>query len=162
MRSSNEPGDNILDSRDVIRRYEELKSDAEDMYEAEIERLVEELCDDETSDEEREKLELSFRNKLPLDEFVDLEAVRGEVYAEDYIKYRDFVEEAEDEVIDWSYGATLIHDEYFETYAEELANDLYDIEDHWPYTCIDWEQAAEELKQDYSQIEWDGNTYYYR
>lgn len=62
------------------------------------------------------------------------------------------------------YPATLIHDDYFTQYAQELAEDCGMIgrNDKWPYTCIDWDAAAEELKVDYSTVEFDGHTYYYR
>lgn len=32
---------------------------------------------------------------------------------------------------------------------------------NWPYNCIDWEKAANELKQDYSTVDFEGETYYY-
>lgn len=70
------------------------------------------------------------------------------------------------EVVDEGIDDTLVHEAYFREYAEELAVDIGAIDrrqrDHWPYTCIDWEQAAEELKQDYSVIDIRGGTYYYR
>ena len=70
------------------------------------------------------------------------------------------------EVVDEGIDDTLVHEDYFQKYAEELAVDIGAIDlrhrDHWPYTCIDWEQAAEELKQDYSVIDIRGGTYYYR
>lgn len=70
------------------------------------------------------------------------------------------------EVVDEGIDDTLVHEDYFREYAEELAVDIGAIDrsqrDHWPYTCIDWEQAAEELKQDYSVIDIRGGTYYYR
>ena len=64
---------------------------------------------------------------------------------------------------DW-YPITLIRDSYFEDYAEELANDIGAInsEASWPNNCIDWERAARELQQDYSSVEFDGVTYWYR
>ena len=70
------------------------------------------------------------------------------------------------EVVDEGIDDTLVHEDYFQKYAEELAVDIGAIDhrprDRWPYTCIDWEQAAEELKQDYSVIDIRGGTYYYR
>jgi hypothetical protein len=70
------------------------------------------------------------------------------------------------EVVDEDIDDTLVHEDYFQEYAEELAVDIGAIDrsqrNHWPYTCIDWEQAAEELKQDYSVIDIRGGTYYYR
>ena len=95
---------------------------------------------------ERDRLESS-----QLDEFLDEN--------EEEI---DALQEVADEGID----DTLVHEDYFQEYAEELAADIGAIDhrprDRWPYTCIDWEQAAEELKQDYSVIDIRGGTYYYR
>ncbi len=59
----------------------------------------------------------------------------------------------------------LIHEAYFEDYARQLADDLALYNDRnvsWPYTCIDWAQAAEELKQDYTSVDFDGETYWVR
>lgn len=62
------------------------------------------------------------------------------------------------------FPVTLIRDSYFEDYAEELAEDIGAInrEASWPNNCIDWERAARELQQDYSSVEFDGVTYWYR
>ena len=32
----------------------------------------------------------------------------------------------------------------------------------WPNNCIDWEQAAQELQQDYTSVELGGTTYWVR
>lgn len=62
------------------------------------------------------------------------------------------------------YPITLVRDSYFEDFAQEEADSLGLIssEVKWPYTCIDWEQAARELQQDYSSVEYEGVTYWYR
>ena len=62
------------------------------------------------------------------------------------------------------YPITLIRDSYFRTYAEELADDCGMIprDAAWPLTCIDWEQAARELRYDYSGVDIDGVTYWTR
>jgi hypothetical protein len=64
---------------------------------------------------------------------------------------------------DW-YPITLIRDSYFRDYAQELAEDIGAIpaDAGWPSRCIDWDQAARELQQDYSSIEFDGITYWTR
>lgn len=64
---------------------------------------------------------------------------------------------------DW-YPITLIRDDYFEEYSEQLAEelDLVKPDAQWPYTCIDWEAAAEQLKMDYTSCEFEGVTYWYR
>lgn len=62
------------------------------------------------------------------------------------------------------YPVTLIRDSYFRTYAEELADDIGAMprDAAWPLTCIDWEQAARELRYDYSGVDIDGVTYWTR
>lgn len=100
---------------------------------------------------------IEYLTNLPMDEITEDEeseltaltelAEAGSCYAED-----------------WSYGATLIRDSYFQTYAEELADDLSLLahEGQWPYTCIDWEAAARGLQQDYTSITFDGIDYWVR
>jgi antirestriction protein len=64
---------------------------------------------------------------------------------------------------DW-YPLTLIRESYFQDYAQELAEDIGAVnrDATWPNNCIDWEQAARELRMDYSAITIDGVTYFYR
>lgn len=62
---------------------------------------------------------------------------------------------------DWFPGE-LIADHAFTEHARELAESCYSIPDTWPHRCIDWEEAAEELRGDYSMIDIDGNTYLWR
>lgn len=47
-----------------------------------------------------------------------------------------------------------------EDFAREYADEIGDIKDgvQWPYTCIDWEQAARELMYDF--MEQDGYYFY--
>jgi hypothetical protein len=58
----------------------------------------------------------------------------------------------------------LVRDSYFEDFAREEAEslDLVKSDARWPYTCIDWEQAARELQMDYRTVDFDGVTYWYR
>ena len=114
--------DDIIDSRDVIARIEEL----EDMYD-------EEAFEDNLDDDER-------------DELLDLKTL---------------AEEAEN-CCDWQDGVTLISDNYFEQYAENYARDIGAIsnEHRWPLDCIDWEKAADDLKVDFSSVDFDGVTFW--
>ena len=62
------------------------------------------------------------------------------------------------------YPVQLIADSYFQEYAQDLAEEcgMVDTNARWPMTCIDWEQAAEELQMDYSNILICDYTYWYR
>lgn len=74
------------------------------------------------------------------------------------------VREQADGCSDWKYGEALIRDSYFATYAEELASDIGAIDRNakWPLSHIDWEAAADELKMDYTAIDFDGVEYWIR
>lgn len=65
---------------------------------------------------------------------------------------------------DWTHGVTLIRDSFFREYAQDLAEEIGAVKEdsEWPYTCIDWDQAAKELQYDYSSVEFDGVTYWLR
>jgi hypothetical protein len=82
---------------------------------------------------------------------------------EEYDSLRALVEDASGSP-DWEYGETLIRDSYFRDYAQELAEDCGMIPEGlaWPCTCIDWDQAANELKMDYFCVDFDGVDYWIR
>ena len=64
---------------------------------------------------------------------------------------------------DW-YPVTLIRYSHFEDYAKELAEEcgMVNADAKWPNNCIDWEKAARELQWDYSTVDYDDVTYWYR
>jgi hypothetical protein len=76
---------------------------------------------------------------------------------------RKFAEQGEN-FADWIYGETFIRESYFETYAKELAESIGAVpsDGSWPLPHIDWEAAAEALLVDYTDIDFDGVTYYAR
>lgn len=72
--------------------------------------------------------------------------------------------EGEANISDWRHGETLIRDTYFREYAEQLASDIGAVNEdaRWPNNHIDWDAAANELKQDYTDLDFGGITYYAR
>ena len=109
--------DEMIDSRDVIAR-------------------IEELVDDEDRDE------------ADNDELKALQALADEAGGNS----------------EWDYGEVLIADHYFKTYAQQLAEDIGAIDSNasWPLTRIDWEAAANDLKVDYTEVDFDGESYWIR
>jgi len=127
----------VIDSRDVIARIEEL--------EAERAALIDEIDDAGTDD-----AVVEWDNS---DEAAELRALKA------------LADEASGYSSDWAHGETLIRDSYFVDYAQELADETNPLPSNamgWPYTCIDWGQAARELQQDYTSVEFDGVTYWIR
>ena len=82
--------------------------------------------------------------------------------AEEIEMLEEFKRDAE--TSEWGYGQGFIADSHFEDYARELAEDIgmTHSEESWPYTCIDWEQAATDLQMDYSSVELNGSTFWTR
>lgn len=131
--------DDVIDSRDVIARIEEL--------EAEREALAEAMA------EAREALDTATEALQDWDDDNGAELAALKALAEKGEGWAD-----------WPHGETLIRDSYFEDYARELADDCGMIPDGpgWPCNCIDWEKAARELQYDYSTVDFDGVTYWIR
>lgn len=75
------------------------------------------------------------------------------------IRFRDDANTSE-----WKSGVTFVRDSHFTDYAEQLADDIGAIDSNakWPLNHIDWDAAADELKTDYSSVEFDGVTYWYQ
>lgn len=124
--------DDIIDSRDIITRIEELETEIEDA-----------LADAE--EDENNKVDLSQEQE-------ELKALK------------ELAEEASGYSSDWQYGCTLIRESNFEDYARQLAEDIgaIDRDANWPNNHIDWEAAADELRIDYTEVDFDGVTYLIR
>jgi antirestriction protein len=85
--------------------------------------------------------------------------------AEELAQLRKLHEEGEQTFgREWENGVGLIRDSYFMQYAQEFADDVGAIDKDaiWPVKHIDWEAAASELRQDYSQIDFNGEVYWGR
>lgn len=165
---------NTIDTRDLYTRKCELESlrDAvteaadelrealesygfskDEIEEAILEKSLPPVADDhvftkELLDLEKALIDASDEYGTPeQEELAALEAIESEMDAR---AFRD--------------GETLIPERDFEEYARELAEDCYGDAAlrEWPGNCIDWKQAAEELQQDYSSVEYEGTTYYFR
>jgi len=159
-------GDDIIDSRDIIARHEELQDEYNNLLEALEEASI-------AVDRMRENCETFNQENTKIFERLQEELVEAQEALNEFNSSFDKDElDTLTEVIsqgesspDWSYGETLIREEYFRTYAEELADDTCERPkelDQWPWRHIDWDAAAEELKNDYSQINVDGETYFIR
>ena len=131
--------EDIIDSRDIIARIEELQNEKDEYQERD---LTEPLTESWAQANPEEAKELKYLLEV---------AAECEGYC------------------DWDYGEQLIRSTYFVTYTEELIWDCYAFpkefeSGEWPYRHItfDYEQAAEELQQDYACVEVNGYDFYIR
>lgn len=138
----------IIDSRDLIAEVEEYERD-ERMLQEEIDGLERLAGDDDVPPTgARERLGKALQ---------DLALLRAE-----HLGRVSAIRELKEQVgTEWTYGVTLVHESYFEDHARQLAEDIGAIPDDlsWPATCIDWAQAARELRADYTEVEFEGDTY---
>lgn len=153
-------GDDRIDSRDVIERMEELESELRDAHDTEF---VEWVDSDRVPDDKSDEVPAGFEDWL---KWVQ-DTGPGHLYwdeADEYLALRDLAEEAAPYSADWRYGEQLIRADKFVEYAKELADDIgaIDREARWPLNHIDWDAAAEELKIDYTEVDFDGTTYLMR
>jgi len=149
--------DQVIDSRDVIERIEELEGEKEALADA-----VSEAQDalDEAGDLAENLTELQATAEAAdtaLDEW-DQSDEGQELKA--LLALQD---EAEGYSSDWKYGATLIREDYFPEYCQELVSDIGDLPKDIPgYLVIDWDKTADNLKADYTEVDFDGTTYLVR
>lgn len=144
---------NILDSRELQQRLDELQQDfanwKENLSPEQISKIKDEYeipDDEEIPDEE---LGWAWEDEVGSDalELKSLTELREQFDSRT-----------------WEDGITLVKDSYFEEFAEDEADQLGLVENinQWPYNCIDWSRAADQLRMDYSSVDFDGETYWYR
>lgn len=140
-------GDDIINSRDINSRYEDLKGE----YDALVEAL-EEAQDPKDIQESQEALD-DFNSSFDKDEMDTL----AEVISEG------------EKTNGWWRGVTLINENYFTTYTKDLIDDTQEEPEEldstdwpWNHLSMDYDGAAEELKQDYYELEVSGHTYLYQ
>lgn len=150
--------EDILDSRDIIERINELERERDNWQEdnelpdyipgdseKDLERIKAEKWTDEQSDKWTE-----------WDESEEGEELKA------LLKLQD---EAEGYASDWIYGATLIRKTYFVEYCKDLVNDIGDMPKNLPgyiENNINWQGVADDLEIDYTEVDYDGVEYLVR
>lgn len=143
-----------LDSRDLQERLDELESLKADVDAAQS--TVDGLM---TSD--HEAADPDFDEKLD-DARTELDTA-CEAFGETEQAELDELLALADEIPEWKHGAQLIPVDDFEDYCRELCEDIGDVPRNMPsYIVIDWTATARNLLADYSECEYQGNSYYYR
>ena len=152
--------DDIIDIRDMIERFEELRDERADLETAftDAQKAFEET--DEEDGDARAEAQVAIDDA----ESALLEWDGQEEHDNLKSLLEDLAGSGGDEKWEGSwYPITLVADSHFEDFARDEAEQLGLIKDQsWPCNCIDWERAARELQMDYSAVEWGGNTFWYR
>ena len=131
--------DDVIDSRDVIARIDELTAER-DALQAEI---------DEAKRGAKKAASLAL-------------ADWSDENAEELGALVDLADEA-DWSEDWQDGATLIRKTYFTDYCRDLVSDICDLPKDIPdYLVIDWEATADNIRTDYRTVSFAGVEYLIR
>ena len=135
-----------IDTRDLIEKREALKQEILDSF---LENFP-----------HYEEMTESFEDILFEEE--EIESWKQDWQEE--INQITCIDEVEDEIgSEFDFGVTLIPEDDFTDYVEDLLKGCGYISDDFPsWIEIDWEATAENVKQDYSELEYEGETYFYR
>lgn len=140
-----------MDTRDLIekREYliEELIQDFNEKFNTDFE-TIEEIKDIEPSSELEEVVDEWFFDN------------------EDTLNIVDEINYLEEEIgCDFEYGVYLIEEKDFTEYCQEFVEDCGYIGRDlptWITNNIDWDSVADDLRVDYSEIDYQGFSYLYR
>jgi hypothetical protein len=145
--------DDIIDSRDVIARIEELEEERSALAEEASDALSMDGEGDTETERENNAAKV-FTARSDLDQW-------DEGNGAELAALKSMAEEGEG-YGDWAHGTTLVRDSYFKEYAQQYADDCgaVDASASWPMSCIDWDQAARELQMDFTAVDFDGITYW--
>lgn len=131
----------VTDSRDIEEKIDDLESEKE--------CLLEDIENVDTPEEKQEAKEALWEWENDDD---------GGLLMDKLTALRDDVSSSE-----WVYGLGLIGESYFTEYVEEMLKDIGDLPSDIPhYIAIDWEETADNIRVDYSEVEYDGETYLFR
>lgn len=136
--------DDVIDSRDVIERIEELGEELAEKLNAVTK------TDDWNSENLSEGNYQFMVNSLPESDKDDI----GE-----YWMLVKLANEAEQYSEDWEYGESLVRYSYFEDYMDEMIEDCYELRKDMPY-WMSIKLDYEAMKQYYISIDFDGVEYY--
>lgn len=153
MRTAPNNSESTIDSRDIIERIEELEAER-DSFTGPCTTCIEsgerkgEPCPECDGTGERED--------------ATAWAVVNPEDAAELATLSKLAEDAEG-AADWTYGETLIRDDYFTKYVREMLEDCGEIPRDLPhYIAIDWHKTADNVRCDYFPVDFDGVTYWIR
>jgi hypothetical protein len=146
-----------FDSRDIEAKLAELLDEKAELLacveEAEKALLFAEINDASDTGDLTEKVSSAKENLRAWEEDEDC---GGSMVS--LVKLREDVNSSE-----WSDGVLFIHASYWVKYVEEMLKDIGEMPSSIPsYIEIDWDATAENVRADYSAVDFDGGTYYYR
>jgi len=133
----------VLDTRDLIERRDELKEgilnsfiETFEHYKERTESFEDILLEEEEIQEWKEDWEYDLQE---IDQIDEIEYTLGS---------------------EFEYGVTLVREDYWEEYVEDLLVEIGYLPKDLPcWIEIDWSATAYNVRQDYNEVEYQGDTY---
>lgn len=147
-------GDSTIDIDDLRKIVYEMENDRDSLAD-EVERLTDELAE---TDQETDSLLFE-----TLKEELKLAQTAFEEWVDEWQAQLDDASTLCDEV-GRDHSSLFSADSDLGEIAREFAEDIEErgIFNRWPFNCIDWEQAGELLRHDWSSFDYAGESYYGR
>lgn len=135
-----------IDTRELVETRDELKQQVLDSFLEDFphyEEMTESFEDIRFEEEEIESWKQDWQDEL------------NQITCIDDLEYEIGSE--------FNYGVTLIPEDDFTDYVIDLLEDCGYISKDFPsWIEIDWQKTADNVRQDYSEIEYEGKIYLYR
>jgi hypothetical protein len=150
MKKEVDNSQDVIDSRDIISRIEELEEEKEEFI------VNESSIPEEKSPSWGEVAESQGDEESKWDETEEGEELKALLAVQ---------EEAEGYCPDWKYGASLIRESFFTQYCKDLTKEIGGLPKEIPgyiENNINWDGVAEDLQADYTSVDFDGVTYWVR
>ena len=145
----------ILDTRDLIEKRDELKADIFSDFKERFEEEIEDIDDLEDFENEDSFIDSELLENIDITDFL-------ETWDDEFKEIED-INEIEENCEDFQYGATLIHEDYFEDYCRDLVEDCGYISKDFPsWIEVDWEATASNMSADYTSVTYQGESYLVR
>jgi DNA repair exonuclease SbcCD ATPase subunit len=160
----------VLNTKDLIRAYKELKEELEDMNNTKKE-IEEEIADLELEITTLEKTEdfdaIEFLEKAIEDKKSDLEGIQTDLdtwaYYEDYEDLESAIEQCESYNSECEYGVDLIEELGIKKYVEREMYEIFPALKNIPsFVAIDWDDTIDNYLDDFGEVQYDNKTYYIR
>ena len=131
----------LVSAKEALQEAEDALEEYENTDDAKDKRLGEGALEDKVAETQEAVDDIDFDDT----ELAELRALKDEIGSE------------------WKYGVQLIPVDDFTDYCQEMLEDCGDLPKDLPsYIIIDWDETAENLKADYAETEFRGETYLYR
>jgi hypothetical protein len=145
----------VLDTRDLIEKRDELKSQIFEDFKNRFESEIEDIDDFEDFESKETFEDSDLVEELDITEFLELWDDEFNEIAE--------INEIEENCEDFQYGATLIHEDYFEDYCKDLVEECGYISKDFPsWIEVDWKATAGNMSADYTTVKYRGEEYLVR